>query len=152
MSDLTTGREALLAELIGEVAVLLQHVDTVAPAINAACASSVQAAAALQRETETAQRQLANLAEAAKIAAAKHVAHHLKLASERAVEIQSQAIQSIAHEVFRTELESALRKVTLFLNDQAAFRASENQWWALAATGLAAALISAAVTVYALTR
>lgn len=151
MSDLTTGREALLAELIGEVAVLLRHVDTVAPAINAACACTVQAAAALQQETETAQRQLANLAEAAKIAAAKHVARHVNQASERAVEIQSHAMRSIAHEVFRTELEGALRKVTQFLNDQAAFRASESQWWALAATALAAALISAALTVYVMT-
>lgn len=152
MSDLTTGREALLAELIGEVAMLLRHVDTVAPASNAACASTVQAAAALRQETETAQRQLANLSEAAKMAAAKHVARHVNQASERAVEIQSHAMRSIAHEVFRTELEGALRKVTQFLNDQAAFRASESQWWALAATALAAALISAALTVYVMTR
>jgi transposase len=152
MSDLTTGREALLAELIGEVAVLLRHVDTVAPAINAACASTVQAAAALQQETETAQRRLANLSEAAKIAAVKHVARHVNQASERAVEIQSHAMRSIAHEVFRTELEGALQQVTRFLNDQAAFRASESQWWALAATALAAARISAALTVYVMTR
>lgn len=152
MSDLTTGREALLAELIGEVAVLLRHVDTVAPALNAACASTVRAAAALQQETETAQRQLATLAEAAKIAAAKHVARHINQASERAVEIQSRAIRSIAHEVFRAELEGALQQVTRFLNDQATSRASKTEWWALAATALAAALISAALTVYVMTR
>ena len=152
MIDSTTGREALIAELIGDVAKLLSHVDALVAAINAACATTVQASTAMLKEAAQAERRLSTLSEATTTLAVKHIARMSETMARSTLEVQTRAMQTAAQDLFRTELAGALRQLSLAINSQAAvLNAKHHHGWAHATTATCASLISSALTIYLLT-
>ncbi|WP_232315614.1 hypothetical protein, partial [Aquincola tertiaricarbonis] len=70
----TTAREALLAELLGDIAVLLDRVDALPPEVHQATQTLSKAADRAAQTVVLVDGQLAALAKQAKVAAMQHVA------------------------------------------------------------------------------
>lgn len=144
MSDPTTGREALVAELIGDVATLLNKVDKLAPALKTACAEIVGASAGLQDHAEKTNESIVAMAEAAKVAVVKHIARQADQIARSAAEQRTRAAEIAIREILRAELTSAVHR----LEQAASIKAGH--WWTYLATAAAASLATAAVMLWLL--
>lgn len=145
MSPPSNAREALIAELMGEVSTLLDRVDTLIPAMNTTCDALTRARAEIDARAAQAQGSIAALTEAAKTHAVRHIAHRTEELARRTAEAQSSAMQMAAQRAFRTELEPALGQLKLMLGV-----GLRSQWLAHAATAIASSLVTAALTMYLL--
>lgn len=152
MSTPSSAREALLVELMGEVATLLDRVDALIPALNDCCDAVSRATADMEAKAQQAQGRIVALADAANTHAIKHIARTTETTARSTLEAQTRAMQTAAQELFRTELAAALRQLSLAINRQAALLSTKHPWWVHAATATCASLITSALTIYLLAR
>jgi beta-glucosidase-like glycosyl hydrolase len=143
MSTPSSAREALIAELMGEVSSLLDRVDALVPALNATCDILHRARTDVDARAAQAERSIAALTEAAKTNAVRHIARRTEELARCSAETQTSAMQ-VARQVLRTELAHALGQLKLMFG----FR---RQWWSHAATAASSSLVTAALIKYLLT-
>lgn len=148
MSDPTSAREALLAELIGEVAALLDRVDTLVPLLEASRAGFMEASAKLDAHAATVEGRIEALTQASVTHAIKHIARRTDEASRSAVEVQAHAMESSARELFQRELAPALKRLGQIASD--VNRGA--RWWAYGGTAALASVITCAATLFLLVR
>lgn len=144
MNAPSTAREALIAELMGELSTMLDRADALLPALNATCDAVTRASAELDGRAAQAEARLASLTEAAQAHAVRHIAQRTQELARRSAEAQAKAMQLAAHAAFSAELAPALGQL------QRALRVGK-LWWAHAATALSSSLITLALTLYFLT-
>ncbi|MGQ3050261.1 MAG: hypothetical protein ACT6S0_00620 [Roseateles sp.] len=149
MTMTSSAREALIAELLGEVAALLNRVDTLLPALQEQCDAVTRAGVGLEERAAKTEAHIAAIAGAASTHAVKHIARKADEMARSTVDAQTRAIQAAAHELFRTELSATLRQVTAAM-DKAQQR-TRVRWWSYAATAIGTSLVSCAFTAYLLT-
>ena len=84
-------REMLLAEAIGDLALVLDRLDRLLPAHERATEALVKAHTDLDARTDDFKRSIISFTDQAKAHTAKHIAHHVVEASRVAREAQTQA-------------------------------------------------------------
>jgi 3-polyprenyl-4-hydroxybenzoate decarboxylase len=152
MSTPSSAREALLVEMLGEVATLLDRVDALIPVLHDGCETLSRAGADMNTKSEQAQVRIAALVEAASTHAIKHIARKTEAMARTTVEAETQVMKSAAQALFRTELSAALRQLSVAVGHQATLLNTRRRWWALAATAVAASLTSSMLTIFMMTR
>lgn len=148
MNDPTSAREALLAELIGDVAALLDRVDTLVPLLEGSRADLMEASAKLDAHAAKVEGRIDALTQASVTHAIKHIARLTDEAARGVVEVQAQAMKASARELFQRELAPALKRLA-----QIAGNANRCvRWWAYAGTAALASVISCAAAAFLLSR
>lgn len=150
MSAPSNAREALIAELVGEVSSLLDRVDNLVPEIHATCDAIVRAGTELEAHASQAERRISAFTEAAKAHAVKHIAQRTDELARSSSEAQLQAMRQTAREVARAEVAPALQQMQRRQLARAAGIGSADRLWTYAATAICAAVVGAAAAAYVL--
>ena len=139
MKPPSTAREALIVEVIGDVAGLLDRVEALMPALDASRQASADAGAQLAAGLEALEDRMAAITETARTQVVQHVVRCTEEAARRAQETQSRVIAEAAREVFRVEVERSLRHLATTVQ-AASFRRRPTweAWLTHAATAVAA--------------
>ena len=139
MKPPSTAREALITEVIGEVAGLLDRVEALIPAIDASRQAAADAGAQLAGGLEALGDRMAAVTETARTQVVQHIVRRTEEAARRAQEAQSRAIAEAAREVFRVEVERSLQKLATAVQ-AACFRTPPawESWLTHAATAVVA--------------
>jgi hypothetical protein len=111
VSSPSTAREALLAELIGDVAQLIKRMETLPPAMDKSRQALLHASAQLASQIVAFDKHMAATAENAKTQALRHIAERTNELTLRLREEQTQAMAATARELFKTELGPAMQRL-----------------------------------------
>ncbi len=141
----STAREALIVEVIGDVAGLLDRVEALMPALDTSRQAASDAAAQLAAGLEALEGRMAAVTETARTQVVKHIVRRTEEAARRAQEIQSGAIAEAAREVFRGEVERSLQHLATAV--QAASLRTPPAWEAWLTHAATAVMASAATWV-----
>ena len=104
MSYPSTAREALIVEVIGDVAQLLKRVEALSPELDATCQALLQASTGFEDQALAFERQIAATTEHIKTQTVKYMAVQAADASRRSIEQQSRAMADAARVAFGAEL------------------------------------------------
>lgn len=148
MTDPATAREALIVEVIGDVAKLLREVEAVAPALDETCQALLLANASLRDELSGFERRMAAITENAKTVTAKHLAARTDEAARRSIDQQSRAMADAARVAFGVELGATMQRLQASLHPLTERRG--RRWEACLTHAAAAAVASSATWVLAL--
>lgn len=146
MSDLTTTREALMAEAIGDLGKLLDRVETLVPTLEARQLELVQASADLAGQVNAYATRMEEITENMKVTAVKYMARRADELVRATVDTQTRAMEEAARNVFRSEVGPALQRMVQPLQDVADLArrgARPWEWWLLHA---ATAVLSSALS------
>ncbi|NUZ08267.1 hypothetical protein [Piscinibacter koreensis] len=108
MNHPATLREALLADLVGDVARLLDRVEALRPTFTESTDNMTAAQASLLAQLAAFDSHIVALAEKAKLQTVKYILARTDEAANRTTEAQIRAMSAAARELFRSELEPAL--------------------------------------------
>jgi hypothetical protein len=152
VNDLTTTREALMAEAIGDLGRLLDRVEALVPVLDAKHLELAQTSTVLAGQVSGYAKRMEEITENAKLQAVKHMARRADEMARGTVETQTRAMEEAARTVFRNEVGPALQRVTLPLQDVATLaRKGARPWegWLLhAATAVLSSAISWAMAAW----
>ncbi|MCC5617912.1 hypothetical protein LC605_23070 [Nostoc sp. CHAB 5836] len=149
MNAAQTAREALVLEALGDIAGLLDRVDALAAQLSATGDKVTQASERLQSQAAAMEPRMAQLAEHAQGVAAKHIARSTREILHSAAESERHSMAAFASALFHSELYPTLHSL-----QQAATACAERRGglqvygWACAASALASAILSSALTLY----
>lgn len=146
MSDLTTTREALMAEAIGDLGKLLDRVETLVPTLEARQLELVQASADLAGQVNAYAIRIEDITENMKSQAVKYMARRADELVRATVDTQTRAMEEAARTVFRSEVGPTLQRMVQPLQDVADMArrgARPWEWWLLHA---ATAVLSSALS------
>lgn len=146
----TTAREALLAELIGDVAALTDRVDRLLPAINASCDALVSAKTALDAATAQLPRRIGTLTDAAAAHATAQFTGRAEELARRAADRQINSMRAAGQKLFTTELAASLKLLAAALSQQAFDIRVNQRWRELGATAIVASTLSCLATAWLL--
>lgn len=156
VGNLTTAREALLAEALGEVARLIERLEGVGPALDASCESIARSGANLAGQVAAFEARMATITENAKVVTVRHIAQRTDEMARSSCEAQTRAMEEAARMLFRTELGPALQRVAMPLQHLAdlANRGAHpwQHWLTHAATAAMASALSWALAAWLLAR
>lgn len=144
MNDLTTAREALVAEALGEVSQVVERLASVVPAVDASREALTQASSDLREQLTAFEARMAALTEHAKGVTVRHIAQRTDELARSAGQAQVVAMQAAAVTLFQQELRPALRQLTALLQQRSCLSRIEPWLTHAAAGGLGAALSWAA--------
>lgn len=140
MSHSPTAREALIAEMLGDVARVLDRVDVLIPALE-------RARIDLADQLAVFEGQMGMLTEKAKLTTAEHISRRTHEATANAIRQQTQAMSETARAIFGKELATSFRQLVQPL-EQLILRLERpwRQWFACAMAAGAASVGSSALT------
>lgn len=118
MNDLTTAREALLAEALGQVATLVEQLEDLAPVLNASRESIVRASENASAQLGVFETRMAAVSQHAQTVAVRHIAKRTDELARSSSEAQTRAMQEAARALFRSELGPALQRLAVSLQDR----------------------------------
>ncbi len=147
MNDLTTAREALVAEALGEVAQAAERLEAVVPAVDASREALMQASATLSDQLASFETRMTAIAENAKGVAIRHIAQRTDELARSAGEAQVRAMQIAAATLFREELSPVLQRLARSLQEQSRLARFES-WLTHAAAALLASALSWAMAAW----
>lgn len=113
MGNLTTAREALLAEALGELTTLLERLEGIGPALDTSRESMTQSSANLASQVAKFETRMATITENAKVVAVRHIAQRTDEMARSSCEAQTRAMEEAARMLFRTELGPALQRFAM---------------------------------------
>lgn len=153
MNRPATAREALVAELIGDVAILLERMESLRPAVDEATQALVDAAERVAGSVGPLQTQIAGVAKQTQVQAVQHISVRAQqLASAMIVE-QSAAMTQAAQSIVREQVGPTLQRLTAAL--ERVIRRADRPWdmWLMhAGTAAVSAGGSALLVLYLLGR
>lgn len=149
MNRPSTAREALIVEAIGEVAALIDRVDAVAPSIDAARLSLVQASAKLDGQLVAFENRVTAITENAKVQAVQHIASRANQVARSSLDAQTRAMEDAARALFSSEVGPTLQRLIVPLQNLAE-RCDRpwERWLTHAATAAVASAITWAMAAY----
>jgi hypothetical protein len=140
MSRPPTAREALIAEMLGDVARVLDRVEVLIPALE-------RARVDLADQLANFEGQMVLLTEKAKLSTAEHIARRTRESTANAVRLQTQAMSESARAVFGTEMAAACRHLVQPLEQlRHRLERPSRQWFVCSMAAVAASLASCALT------
>jgi hypothetical protein len=152
MNGMSSAREALIAETLGEMAALLDRVEAVAPALDASRLALINASTELAGQVTAFESRMAGITENAKMQAVKHIARRTEGITRVSAEAQTRAMEEAARMLFRTEVGPALQRVAMPLQHLAdlAHRGAHpwQHWLTHAATAAAASAVTWALAAW----
>lgn len=139
MTRLSSTREALLAEAIGELGALLDRVEAVGATLQAAGDAAAAASDRMAAQAVEADRRIGALIQGTKAHTAKHIAAQAALAMQEAREVEVTNMTTAAQALFQVELASALRRAAQaqVRRDRSWLTRVRMLWTHLAAGGIA---------------
>jgi hypothetical protein len=143
MSAPSTSREALMAELLGDLAKLLDRVETLAPKIDAARQALVGAATEVVSNVKPLPSRVAAITDRAEVKAVEHIVKPTNAVARVSPEAQTAAMSQAAQDVLNNEVATTLQRLTVSLEQIAR---GANKPWVAWATHASTAAISAAAT------
>jgi len=149
MNRPSSAREALIAEALGDVAQLLDRVETVVPALEAARQALMQAGLQLAGRLGAFEGRMAALTENAKTQAVQHIVRRTNELARQSLDAQTRAMSEAAQTLFRTEAGPALQRLAVPLQ-QLVERVDRPWvgWLTHAATAACASALTFVLTVY----
>lgn len=147
MGDLTTAREALVAEALGEVARVAERLEAVVPEVDASREALTQAGANLSDQLTSFEARMTAITENAKGVAIRHIARRTDELARSSGEAQVRAMQSAAMTLFRDELHPALQRLAGSLQEQPR-KARFERWLTHAAVAILASALSWAMAAW----
>lgn len=145
MSRPPTAREALIAEMLGDVARLLDRVDVLVPALE-------RARVDLADQLANFEGQMVLLTEKAKLLTAEHIVRRTRESTANALRQQTQAMSESARAVFGTEMAAACRQLVLPLEQlRQRLERPWRQWVMCTMAACTASLASSALTWFLMT-
>ena len=149
MSQPTNAREALLAEALGDVAHLLDRLESVAPALDEARGSLLEAADALRRRADAFDTNVAAVTQTAKIRVMQQIAIQTSDIARRSVADQTCAMTEAAQRIFDAQVNPALQRLTGSLQQVLKQLDRPRDVWLLhAATAAVSSAVTLAVVMY----
>ena len=142
MSELTTAREALIAEAIGEVATLVERLEAISPALDASREALVRSGEDIAGQIVSFEARMVQIVENAKVIAVRHIAQRTDELARSTTEAQTRAMEEAARALFRNELGPALQRFAAPLHQLSEARPLRFALWlthaatAVAASGL----------------
>lgn len=132
-----SAREALIVEAIGELQLLLDRLEAVAPALESASKELGDVSAGLAGQANAIETRIAACADAATALAVKHVARQAHEIARTASCAETQAMQAAGRALFQAELGPALHRLAGSI-DTVQRRASmwQTGWGAIAITAV----------------
>lgn len=109
MSALQTGREALLAEALGDVADLLDRGEAVAATMRSAAEDLTNACTRLEAQAAAAEPRMIRLAEHTQSVAAKHIARSSHELMHEAADAECRSMASFARTLFHSDPDGHLK-------------------------------------------
>jgi hypothetical protein len=146
MNNLSTAREAFIAEMLGEMAALLDRVEAVAPALDASRLALINAGNELAGQVTAFESRMAGITENAKVQAVKHIARRTEEIARGAADAQTRAMEEAARMLFRTEVGPALQRVAMPLQHLADLADRGARPWQHWLTHAATAVVASALT------
>jgi hypothetical protein len=148
----TTAREALVAELIGDLADLLKRVETVTPAMNDSRQKLTHAAAALTACVEPLKNYLVTSVTQAQNAAVEHIGRRTHEISVQSLRLQTQAMTDAARAIIDKEISPPLGQLgsTLQVLVERTRRPQWETWATYAATATLSSILTACLAIYLL--
>jgi len=153
MGHPATAREALLAELIGDVAQLLDRVDALVPAMDGSRELFMEAARSVGAAISPFEGRMNAAAAKAAGHAMEHIVRRTNEVAANSLEQQTRSMRDAAHAIFRDEVGAALRQLEVAVKpivDKA--KRPWDTWLTHAAAALIGGASSAAVVTYLLPR
>ena len=146
----TTAREALVAELIGDMAKLLDRVDTVAPAIHEARRGMTAAARELAAGVAPFKAHMDDIAVETKKTAVEHIVSRTNSASAKPIRMQTRAMRDLSKAIVDEQVGPPLRQLAGELDRlvEHARRPWWEDWATYAATAMVSAIGSAMLVLY----
>ena len=143
MNRPTTAREALIAEALGEVASLLDRVETLMSSMDAGRVALAHAGAVLDQRLSAFEVGMAGVMQQAKTKTVEHIARRTDEAARQSIEVQTRSMHEAARLAFTAQLETTLARLTNSL--QRLIQRADRPWdhWL---THAATAVFSAALT------
>lgn len=141
MSSAGSAREALIAEALGELGVLLDRIETIRPVVEAACQELAEQMAAAEERVVQATEHVA-------AAATQRVERQVDDLAARTAAAHTRTMAVAARTIFRAELGTALQHLALAI-DQRAKQANRqpSRWWH-ALTAVVTAAVAWVVAAY----
>lgn len=145
-------REALIVEALGDIAELLERLETIAPALASTSDAVLSAADSLTTRSADAESRFAAFTQQAVTHLSKHLAHRSEELARTAVEVEVQALHAIARKILQEDLGPPVQRLVRALNDSAHRRLH----WPSVAVGAVTAVVASAAAwpgaIYLLTR
>jgi len=153
MGDPATAREALLAELIGDVAQLLDRVDKLVPTMDGSRQKFLEAARALTVAMEPFDVRMQAFASNAASNAVQHINRRTNEIARDSLDEQKRSMREAARAIFQEELGAAFRRLDAAIKpiaDKA--KRPWDTWLTHAAAAVISGVFSAAAVAYLLVR
>jgi len=150
MERSSSAREALVAELMGDMAQLLDRIDTLAPAIDNARLEMTAAVHELAASVGPFRAHMGEIAEQTKRTSVQNIQSYTKYAAAMLLEAQTKAMTGSARAMFDTEVGPPLRRLAWELEQLA--KHVRRPWWedwiTFGATAMVSAIWSAMLVLY----
>jgi hypothetical protein len=111
MNRPTTAKEALIAEVLGDMASLIERVEALAPELETSRLALVRSHEELVNEVAIFKTQMTQVIGFAKVQTAKHIGQSADDATKKLIAIQTESMQSAGRELFRAEIHPVVRQV-----------------------------------------
>lgn len=145
-------REALIAEALGDIAVLLERLEAIAPALASSSEAVLSAADSLTARSADAESRFNAFTQHAVTHLSKHLAHRAEELARTAVEVEAQALQAAGRKLLHEDLGPPVQRLVRALNDTSHWRLH----WPSFAMGVVTAVVASsaawAVAFFQLTR
>lgn len=146
MNGMSSAREALIAETLGEMAAVLDRVEAVIPALDASRLALINASTELAGQVMAFESRMAGITENAKTQAVKHIARRTDEIARASTQAQTRAMEEAARSLFRAEVGPALQRVAIPLQNLADLAHRGAHPWQLWLTHAATAVVASAIT------
>jgi len=149
----STAREALIAELIGDLAELIERVDRLTPAIDEARLKMTTAAQSLAAGVAPFKAHMVDIAAQTQKTSVQYILSRTNETAAKLLEVQSQAMTTSARAIVDKEVGPPLRQLASNLEQLVASTHRPLEAWALhAATAIVSAICSAMLVLYVVYR
>ena len=143
MTGPNTAREALIVEALGDVARLLDRVESLSSSMEAGRLALANASAELGDRLKSFEAGMASLTQQAKARVVEHIVRRTGEATSVAIETQARAMNAAARLAFAAQVDSNLARLTAALQQVIDL---VDRPWDLWLTHVATAAVSAAIT------
>lgn len=157
MKDPGLAREALIVEVLGDMAALLDRIEKLGPALASTTGAITLASTKLEAQAASMEARMATLAAHTQEQVVKHIARRTTELVRSAAEAESRSMAAFARALLHAELNPALR--SLIQSAQACAANSGNRagsgrtlWWACAVTATGSSIPTWALATLALTQ
>ena len=146
----TTAREALIVEVIGDIAKLIDRVEALAPAMNASQKRLADTAIRLDASVEPVAAKMVQAIIGTQNAAVEHVRRCTAEIAAESMRKQRQAMDAAARAIIEREIEPPMRKLASALQVliERTRRPQWETWATYAATGTLPTILATCLTVY----